>query len=66
MDALGVQENFGSEAFHNIIVNIFDVILEDSPIFLLYDIPQLEPNHFLKVNSPVRAQLSSPVCVKTI
>ena len=49
MDALGVQENSDSERFHNIIVNLFDVILEYTPMFIPHAIPHIKPNTFLKL-----------------
>ena len=48
IDALGVLENSNSEEFHNIIVNIFDLILEYTSVFLPHALTQLEPNLFLK------------------
>ena len=62
MDALGVLENSDSKGFHNIIVNIFDMILEDAPMFLPRDLPQLEPNIFFKLYAPFRDWVSKPVC----
>ena len=65
-DALGILENYDSEGFHNIIVNIFDMVLEYAPMFLPHALPQLKPNLFLKVNAPVHYQLIIPTCFNTI
>ena len=54
-DVLSVLESYDSEGFHNIIVNIFDVILEDATMFLPHNLPQIEPNIFLRVDAPIYA-----------
>ena len=65
-DALGVLENYNYEGFQNIIVNIFDVILEYTPMFLPRALPQLETNIFFKVDALIRAQVSISVCATPI
>ena len=60
MDVLGVLENSDSEGFHNIVVNIFDVILEDAPIYPPHALLELEPNIFLKVKAYVHTQVHIP------
>ena len=52
---LGILDNYDSEGIHNIIVNIFDVIMEDTLVFLLHALTQIESNIFLKVDAPVCA-----------
>ena len=47
-DALGILENYDSEGFHNIIVNIHYMVLEDAPTFLPHALPQLKQNLFIK------------------
>ena len=56
-DTHGVLEDANLEGFHNGIMNIFDMVLEDAPIFPLHALSQLEPNIFLEVEAPVRAQV---------
>ena len=55
MDALGVLEDYDSEGFHNVIVNIVDMVLEGAMMFLPHDLTQLKPNIFLKVDAYFRA-----------
>ena len=38
-DALGVLDNADYERFHNVILNIFDVVLEDAPMPFPHDLP---------------------------
>ena len=47
MDALVVLEDVDSEGFHNIIVNIIDMVLEEYPMFLPHALSQLEPNIYI-------------------
>ena len=65
-DTFGVLENYESEGFHNIIVNILDVILEAALMFLPNDLPLFEPNIFLKVNAPICERLQNNLCINTI
>ena len=65
-EVLGILEDADSEGFQNFIVSIFDMVLEDALMFLPHALPQLEPNIFLKFDAPVRAQVSTPVCVSSI
>ena len=57
MDMLSILENSYSERFHNFIVNIFDVALVHAPMPLPNNLPQIEPNIFLKVDTSVASQL---------
>ena len=54
------MEDSDSEWFHNVIVNIFDIVLEESTTFLSNAINQLEPNIFLKVKAYVHTQVHIP------
>ena len=47
--ALGIVENPNTEWFHNIIVNIFQVVLVDASVLPSHALPQLEPKLLLKV-----------------
>ena len=49
MRALGVAENFDFEGFHNIIANIFHVVLVDTPIIPRHSPTQIEPEIFIEV-----------------
>ena len=60
-DAIIVMDNSDSDWFHNIIMNIFDVVLEDALMLFLYALPQLEPNLFIKVDASVASQLHTPL-----
>ena len=65
-DALRVLEDADSEWFYNVIVNIFDVFLEDAPVIFPHALPQLKPNIFLKFNAYVPPQVNTPQYVVTI
>ena len=60
MDALGIIEDAESKGFHNVIVNIFDMVLEDAPMFLSQYLTQLEPNLFLEFKAPIFNQVHIP------
>ena len=60
------MENFGSKGFHNIIVNVFDVILEYTQALLTHALYQLEPKPLLEVDVLVHDQGSITVNVKPI
>ena len=51
LKAFSIAENSNSEGFHNIIVNVFDVILEYALILPLYALSQLKPNLLIKVDA---------------
>ena len=61
MDALSVMDNSEMEGFHNITVNLFDVILEYSPMLTPHAVSQVKPNLLLKVNALVQSQIFIPV-----
>ena len=60
------MENTDPERFYNFIVNIFDVVLEGASMLPPHAILQLKPNIFLKVDVPVSARVSIPVCANPI
>ena len=66
LDALSVVDNSNSEGFHNIIVNLFTVVLEYTPRFLLHALSQLEPSMLLKIDVLVHVQISTNVIVKPV
>ena len=59
-DALRVLENAKSEWFHNAILNVFDVVLEDALMTFPHALPQREPNIFIKVDTSVAPQVHIP------
>ena len=65
-DVLGILEDSDSKGLHNIIVDIFYVVLEDAPMFLPHALPQLEPNILIKVDALIHSQIIIPVCVRSI
>ena len=66
MDMLGLLEKSKSKGLHNIIVNIYDKVLEDALMFLPHALPQLEPNIFIKVYAPFHSRVSIPVYANPI
>ena len=64
--ALNVMENFDSEGFCNIIMNIFDVILEYTPVILPHALYQIELKLLIKFDALIHAQLRIPVSVNAI
>ena len=66
MDALGVLGYSDSEGLYNIIVDIFDVVLEDPPMFLPHALPQLKLNILLKVDGIIHSQVIIPVQICSI
>ena len=66
LEALIIVENSDSEWFQNIIVNIFDVVLEYTPMLLQHALSQFEINLRLEVDALVQPQVRNPVIIKTI
>ena len=60
------MENSDTEGFHNIIANLFEVVLEFATIIPPHEIYQLEPNLLLEVNALVQSHLVIPVVVKPV
>ena len=50
LNALDVEDNSDRKWFHNVIVNILEVVLKDDPVLPRYQLSQLEPKLFLKVD----------------
>ena len=57
LDALIILENEDPERFHNVIVNIFDIVLKGAPMIPPHDLAQIELNIFLKVAAHIRSQV---------
>ena len=65
-DVLSVLENSDFEGFHNVIVNIFDVVLVDAMMPLLHSLPQLKLNLIPKVYASIVSQLHNPQAIVSI
>ena len=61
MDAFRVLENDDPERFHSSNVNIFDMVLESTPMLPPYDLSQLESNLFLKNDAMIVCQVQIPL-----
>ena len=55
-DALSVLDNSNHESFHNLIVNIFDVVMESALFLPSYALAKLVPNIFLRVYAQIAPQ----------
>ena len=66
LETFRVMENYRSKGFHNIIANVFDVILEYTLMLLPNNFPQLETKLILNVGSLVQYQVSISVVVNLI
>ena len=64
--AFSVIDNYDLEGFHNIIVNVFDVILEYNKMIPLHVIYQIEPKLLLKVYARFQYQVGLPVIINPI
>ena len=53
-DTLSVLENADSESISNVIVDVFDVVLESWPVFPPHAPSQLKPQLLLKVGALLR------------
>ena len=65
-NALDVAENSDTEWFHNIIVNVFQVVLIDAPVLPPHEFPQLEKNIPLKVDAFTKFQLIMPIIFNAV
>ena len=63
---LGVLENYDPESFHNVIANIFELVLKDVPVLHPLSLYQLEPNILLVVDSCFQSQFSIPFIIKSV
>ena len=64
MYALSILEDAKYKGFQNVIVNILDMVLEDTLTFFPHALPQVEPNLFIKSNEPLHARVSIPIYYK--
>ena len=58
--------NSDTEGFHNIIANIFEVVLEYATMLPLHAIYQLKPNILIEVEALVQSQVCIPVVVNPV
>ena len=49
LNMLVIVDNYDTEYIHNIIENIFEVVLKDAPVIPPHHLYQLEPKLLLKV-----------------
>ena len=66
VDTISELDNSDPGGFHNVIVNIFYVVLEGSLVPLPHVLTQLEPNISIKVNASITSQLHIPWAVISI
>ena len=65
-NALSVAEDSETEGFHNIIVNILQVVLVDDLVLPPHAFPQLELKLPLKVYAFINSQVIVPVISNTV
>ena len=65
-NALSVAENSDTEWFHNIIVNLFQVVLVDALVLPPHALSQLKLNPPLEVDAFIKYQLGIPVISNTV
>ena len=65
-NALGVAENPDAEGFHNIILNVLQVVLVDAPVLLPHAFPQIEPNLPLKLDTLIKYHICMPIISNTV
>ena len=63
---ISVAEDPNTEGIKNIITNVFQVVLLDSPLIPPHTFPQLEPKLFLKVDAFIKYQVIMPVISNTV
>ena len=66
LNVFNATENYDLEGFHNIIVNVFKVILEYAPMLPPHTLFQLQPKILLKVDELVQPQVGITVIFKPI
>ena len=66
LNAFSVTENYDTEGFHNIIANVFEVVLEYATVLPTHALYQLKPNILLGVDIIVQYQVGILVVVKSI
>ena len=57
MDVLSVMEYYNPEMLHNIIANIFYMVLQGALMLPPHNLTQLEPQLFIKVAAPIWSQV---------
>ena len=65
-NALGLADNSEKEFLHNIIMNVFQVVLVDALMISPHALPQLEPNLLLEVDAFIKSQLGTPFISNTV
>ena len=65
-NTIGVVDNSDMEGFHNIIADVFQVVLVDALVIPLYAFTQIEPNLLLEVNTLIKYQVGIPVLFNTV
>ena len=65
-NALGVVDNSDMEGFHNIIADVFQVVLVDALVIPPNELPQLKPNLLLKFNKFIKYKVGIPVLFNTV
>ena len=65
-NALGVAESSDIECFHNIISNVFQVVLVYALVIPRHALPQLKPKLLLEVYTFSKSQVGIPVISNTV
>ena len=66
LDVFRITDSYDTEGLHNIIVNVFEVVLEYSTALPPHALSQLEPNILLKVDALFHSEVGIPVVSKSI
>ena len=64
-NVLRVAENSHMEWFHNIITDVFQVVLVEALVLPQHALPQLKPKPIIKVDTFIKSQVGTPVISKT-
>ena len=59
--AFGIADDPDTEGFHNIIVNLLQLVLVDAPVLLPHEFPQLEPKIPLEVDAFINHYVQIPI-----
>ena len=65
-NALSIAENFNTEGIHNIIVNLLQVVLVDTPVLSPHAFTQLEPYIPLKVDALIHIKVRMSIIPRGI
>ena len=63
---LSVPDNSDSEWFHNIIANLFGMILVYTPMYLPHALSQIKPKILIEVDALVQYQVGISAVIKPI